>query len=198
MKNNVKGFTLIELLAAIVILGIISVFAIPQIVGLLRSGRNKVYISDAQKLITQAEYKMRANNSIIEKPEINDCIIISLAYLDVSDFDNAPNGGKYQKNKSFVIVKNEGSNFEYAVKLVEKTKRGYYLGIDLISQDSLTDGSKVNHVSNFLEDELIDVGTDITKEYINQKIPGYLSGNITNIYADLDTADYDMFDDSDG
>ena len=192
--KNMKGFTLVELLAAILIFGIISIYAIPHIVGLLDGSRRKIYVSDAQRMITQAEYKMRANNSVIEKPDPNNCIVISLLYLDTSDFDVAPNGGKYLKENSFVVVKNNNGKLEYAVTLVEKTKKGSYLGIDLTSKNSLSIGSTINHVTGFSQSELVDVNTGVTKSYINRKIPGYLSGNVVAIYNEQEVADDSNFD----
>jgi len=194
MKKNTKGFTLVELLAAIIIFGVISIYAIPHIVGLLDDSRKKMYVSDAQRMITQVEYKMRANNSIMEKPDSNDCIVVSLLYLDTSDFDVAPNGGEYLKENSFVVVKNNNGNFEYAVTLVEKTKKGGYLGIDLTSKNSLSIGSAVNHVIGFSQSELIDVNTGVTKSYINRKISGYVSGDVVAIYNEQEAVDDSYFD----
>ena len=62
MKKNNKGFTLIELLAAVVILGVLSVLALPTVVNLLGNSRDKLYITDAKKLISQAEYKFRVKS----------------------------------------------------------------------------------------------------------------------------------------
>lgn len=196
MMKNTKGFTLVELLAAIIILGIISVFAIPQIVGLLTSSRNKIYVSDAKRLIAQVEYKIQSAHSKIEKPDPNDCIVISLLYLDTSDFDVAPNGGIYQKENSFVVVKNNNGKLEYAVTLVEKTKKNYYRGIDLVSQSSLSTGAFSNSIKDFSREELIDVETGVTKEYINGKISNFLSGDVVSVYNHLDVADDLYFDDN--
>ena len=46
IKNN-KGFTLIALLAAIAILSILMVLALPQFTNIIGRNRDKVYISDA-------------------------------------------------------------------------------------------------------------------------------------------------------
>ena len=85
-KRNNKGFTMVELLAAVVILGILLVFAVPRIFGLLTNNKNRIYINDAKKLITQAEYKMKANSSNIEKPDEDNAIVMSLKYLYSKDF----------------------------------------------------------------------------------------------------------------
>ena len=84
MKNK-KGFTLVELLAAIVILGLLITFAFPTITRMVFKSREKIYIADAQKLVAQAEYRLRANNSEIEKPDPGNCIVLSLLYLDNQD-----------------------------------------------------------------------------------------------------------------
>ena len=68
MKNK-KGFTLVELLAAIVILGILSVFALPTITRMFESSRNKMYVSDAKKLISLVEYRLKASSTTIDKPD---------------------------------------------------------------------------------------------------------------------------------
>ena len=68
MRKNHKGFTLIELLAAGVILGVLAIFAIPRIMNMVTDSKDKIYISDAKKLIAKADYKIRSASSDIEKP----------------------------------------------------------------------------------------------------------------------------------
>ena len=193
MKKNIKGFTLVELLAAIIVLGVISVFAIPHILGLLSGSRNKIYVSDARKLIAQAEYKIRADNTGIERPEPNDCIVMSLAYLDNADFDVAPNGGDYQRENSFVVIKNNGGQLEYAVTLVEKTSKGTYFGLELISEKLLIEEA-TEHITSFAEGDLMNANTGITKDEINQRLAGYLPGELVAIYNNPDISDEYAFD----
>ena len=111
--NNNKGFTLIELLAAVVILAILVGVSIPVIMNLFDTSKSKMYVSDAKKLVSLAEYKMKAASSEIEKPDEGDCILISMLYLDTTDFDNPPGEGRYLKESSYVVVKNDKRKSRY-------------------------------------------------------------------------------------
>lgn len=185
MKRNSKGFTLVELLAAIVILGILIGVSVPLITRLLDNSRNKIYINDAKKLITQAEYKMKASNSEIEKPDEGDCIIISLLYLDSAQFDNPPYDGEYLKENSYVVVKNNGGKLEYAVTLIEKMKQGGYRGVELLTYSQLRENNATRYVTTFKASDLLNAETDVNKAYINERIAnGYISNEnaITAIY----------------
>ena len=57
LKKNQKGFTLVVLLAVMVILGIMMAIAMPNVTGILNKNRASIYVEDAKKLATTAEYK---------------------------------------------------------------------------------------------------------------------------------------------
>lgn len=188
-RNGNKGFTLIELLASIVLLGILFVFAIPTIVGVVEKNRDKIYVSDARKLMSQAEYKLKSSSTIIEKPEPGDCIVISLVYLDSEDFDQAPNDGEYIKDASFVVVKNNDGTLEYSAAIVEKTKAGGYRGIELTKEALLKQSNAVRFVKNISENKIIKVEDPhvIMSNYINQTLKSQNDGKdyvttVSNIY----------------
>lgn len=198
MKKNNKGFTLVELLAALVILGVLSALALPTVVNLLGNSREKLYVTDAKKLISQAEYKFRVASSEIEKPDDGECLILSMVYLDNSDFDNPPNNGEYVREASYVVVKNNGGTYEFSVELVEELKGNVYKGVEL-SKDSTLTTSSTRHVVNFDKDELNFVenntvmgkygGNQVDTSYINSKLgSSYVSG-ITKVYNYPDLAD---------
>ena len=155
MKRNNKGFTLVELLAAVVILGILVVVSVPVISNLFDSSRNKMYVSDAKKLISLAEYKVQASSSVIEKPDDGDCILISMLYLDSNDFDNPPGEGKYLKESSYVVVKNKSGKLEFSAIVVEKVKDGGYKGVDLVKESKLISSTATNHVITFKEEDIL-------------------------------------------
>ena len=123
MKNK-KGFTLIELLAVMVILGLILGVAIPNVIRILNNSRNDTYINDSKNLLSLAEYKYRSGKDI-QKPSDGKCIVMSLEYLDNSEFEHAPHGGTYDKKRSYVTAKLTGNTTEYYVTLVEKISSEY-------------------------------------------------------------------------
>ena len=85
MKKN-SGFTLTELLAAVVILGILMSMAVPAISGMLNDQRNKVYVEDSIRLAKKMESKMKSDNEIFI-PSKDNCIVLSLKYLDDGTFE---------------------------------------------------------------------------------------------------------------
>lgn len=176
MKTNKKGFTLVELLATIVIMGILLVLGLPAIVGMIDSNRKKIYVTDAQKLITKAEYRIKASSSEIEKPDPGNCIVISLTYLDDETFDNPPYEGEYEKDVSFVVAKNTGNgNMEYSAMIVEHTKDGYYQGIELTRETALKSNNAVKHVTTFKKEDLDDIrikddGNTLNETQINRML----------------------------
>ncbi len=127
MKLNNRGFTLIELLATMVILAAIMVIAVPNVMGILNNSKATTYVDDAKKLLSLAEYKLRADPS--KQPAKNACVVMTLDYLDNSEFKNAPNGGTYDKKGSYVVVKKtsdgENASFQYYVTLDEAMDDGH-------------------------------------------------------------------------
>ena len=157
--KNRMGFTMIELLSAMVVLGLIVGIAVPAISEAVNKTRNKTYVSDALKLISNAEYQFRKDNTL-PKPTKSRCIVMSLVYLNNGVFDDAPNGGEYLRNKSFVVAVNDNLTNEtkYYVRLVEDRGDSEYRGIDLKSKDELNEEAAYNYVTNFEESSLYGIG----------------------------------------
>lgn len=144
MLRNKNGFTLVELLATVVILGIIMIVAVPNVMGILTRNRSNTYLEDAKKLSTLAEYQIRSGSNAVQKPATGQCIVMTLSYLDNAEFEDAPNGGEYLKNVSFVVVKKEGNELKYYVQLLENYKNTYR-GVKLIETSKLTENGAVNN-----------------------------------------------------
>ena len=99
---NNKGFTLVELLGSMVILGLIMLIVVPNVVGLMNSNRETVYVEDAKKMILIAKAKV-SGKKVKAPMGSNQCTFIGLGFLDNSEFDNPPNGGCYDVNRSFLF-----------------------------------------------------------------------------------------------
>ena len=150
MKLNKKGFTLIELLAAMVILAAIMVIAVPNVMGILNNSKADAYVEDAKKLLSLAEYKFRSDQTL--RPAPGQCVILTLGYLDNSEFSNSPNGGAYEKDNSYVVIRNEGSTgnnkFVYYVTLDEKIDGGAHRGISYATYENLYEKENTDLVKN--------------------------------------------------
>lgn len=158
---NKNGFTLIELLATILILALIMLMAVPNVMSTIDKNKQDTYVEDAKKMITLVEYKIRSDTNI-PLPTSGNCIIVRLNSLDLSDFKEAPEGGSYDLENSYVLVARNGSSYLYYATIVENygdSKRG----IPLTSRSKLNreDARKSVLSNNELIIEKPTVGSDI-------------------------------------
>ncbi len=137
MKKK-NGFTLVELLAMLVVLGILMAVTIPNITGILGNSRLNKTKSDATQIIETAKNRV-AKDSSIPKPKADECLILTLNFLDDNEeFTTGANGGKYQEFESFVLYTREGSKYKYYIRLLEE-EGGSYLGIPLRDSTTIDD-----------------------------------------------------------
>lgn len=183
MKLNNKGVTMMELLGAMVILGILFGLAVPAITTVINDTRNKTYVDDAMKLVSNAEYALRKDNKI-PKPTTTRCVLMTMVYLDNGVFDDGPYGGAYEKNMSYVVVKKEGGKDVYYVRIIERLNDGKYRGIDLRKDaDLIKDNAYKNMVTNINGTNVYKINEN-TVDFIKGKFTGKISGCSTlSVYA---------------
>ena len=148
---NKKGFTLMELLVVIAILGIMSIIAIPNMIGISDDIKKENMIDDAKKLISLAKYQVNIDYSIRKSATVT-----KYYYANTLDLDGSlkvdPDGGEYDKEHSFVkFIKNEGS-VSYCVYLKGSVRR-IGTGIlndseECISENNLYSKKNVVNVNN--------------------------------------------------
>ena len=194
MKKNNKGFTLIELLAALVILGLLVMIGLPKLTSAITSSKDKVYVSDAKRLIAQTEYKVKVNSSVVELPSDGNCIVVGLKYLDASDFDSPPNDGEYLEDQSFAVIKNKNGKFEYSARLIEQYKddKGYK-GIELSKNDDLDKNGGLTCVKTFKKTDVtssvVDLDNSSLRMYVNEKLGTLYCNEVEYVYNELDLDD---------
>ena len=143
---NKKGFTLIELLATIAILALLMLVAVPNVMSTIDKNKQDTYVEDAKRMITLAEYEVRSDTSI-PLPTNGNCVVILLSALDLTDFNEGPEGGTYDLDKSYVVIARNGNSYQYYATIVEiyyETTRG----IPLISRNDLNDENARNNVTS--------------------------------------------------
>ena len=184
MKSNKKsnGFTLVELLAAVIILGVIMLIAIPNVLSTMDRNKKDSFIQDARRLISAAEYKIRGDVSI-EYPNATGITLLTLDKINTSEVLDSPYDTKYSKSKSFVAIILDSGEYVYYVHLVACTNEacdasdersvGIARGINLASNEELINGSRFDEVVK---------GTEVEYNLIaNQARIKTLLGNKTGI-----------------
>ena len=173
MRKN--GFTLIELLATILILALLMLVAVPNVMSTIDKNKQDTDIADAKRMVTLTEYEIRSTTDI-EVPTNGNCIVVKLNALDTSSLEDAPEGGTYDYNNSFVVVARSGSSYLYYVTLIENYDSGKR-GVNLTSRDNLNDEDARKYVvrdSEFTTNN-ISVGSTLQLDGNNFTISGIVS-----------------------
>ncbi len=143
---NHKGFTLVELLATMAVLAVLMLLAIPNVIGVVQNNKNKTYIEDAKKLVTLAEYKINSDPNL--KPSQGSSACFYMEYLDLSkELDEPPNGGQYDRDKSYVYVLNSNGEIQYQVQLIEN-KNGSLMGLSKTSTLTLFGDNATSNIKS--------------------------------------------------
>lgn len=138
MKNN-KAFTLVELIVIIVILGVIMVFALPNITSTLERNKKDKMIIDAKDMVEKARNYISAGNSYSNGDKLD------LSTIDVrGEIKDSPFGNSYKTSTSYVIRQLEDNMYKYQVCLTDGvyalkvvgTEGGKQKDISVLSSDN--------------------------------------------------------------
>lgn len=153
-----KGFTLVELLVMLVVLSILVGISIPNIMGIIKENKKSMFLDDANRLLDNAKVRTAVDEyDYLPKGTMWQCTILRLSVLDRNDdFKNSPNGGTYDRDNSFVLIKSivSGSEIEYKyyVRLIEKID-DKYSGINFADSKDIEKKDK-----KVLDDEIENIG----------------------------------------
>ena len=138
---NKKGFTLTELLAVVAIIGILSLVAIPNIIGIIDGIRKDNMKDDAKKLISLA--KMEVNSSY----EIRQTGYKKFTFDELNknkDIKKDPDDGTYS-NASYVEYKKIDNTETYCIYL-EGSKRKIGTSDSCVNENDLYDKDVVSGI----------------------------------------------------
>jgi type IV pilus assembly protein PilA len=105
---NKKGFTLIELLAVIVIIGLISLIAVPNMIGISDDVRKEQMLDDAKKLISLA--KMKINIDYDARNSSTKTYTFEELNSD-GEITTDPDGGSYDSSSYVIYTKADASHY---------------------------------------------------------------------------------------
>ena len=117
MKKN--AFTLIELLAAITILALLVLIAVPAVSKQLNDSKDTLYNSQILNIKTAAQ--AWGTDNLFKLPEDDTCVTVTLGYLkdlgylDVS-ITNPKTGEEFSNTDTFVNIQKSDNSYTYEVK----------------------------------------------------------------------------------
>ena len=129
MKKK-NGFTLVELIVIIVIIGVIVLFALPNVISTIERQKKDAMITDAKDFKQKVDIYLTSTGGY----PLNGCVNVSMTKAGIEQVDT-PFGEKYDKNNSIVRVclESSGSVSKYSYKIIIKSlkadgiTRGYSL-----------------------------------------------------------------------
>lgn len=162
MKKN--GFTLIELLSVIVILGIISTIAVPQVTGHIAKSKRSAFVQIANSCVDSVNASI--TSEVFDAPvDENDVTIVNIDMIELDkEIVNSPYGSPWIVPKSYVAVVNEGTATE--------PKYAYYFA----GQDEDRNAIPLTKISEITEKSVTNEARN-TMEVTVQSLAGNIAGN---------------------
>ena len=163
MKNK-KGFTLVELLAVIIILGVLTTIAIPQVTGYITKSKNSAFVTFANSCVDSVTASL-VSEEFSAPVNSNDVTIINIDMIDLDkNATVSPYGADWVVAKSYVAVVNEGTTVE--------PKYAYYFA----AQDANRNAIPLTKISEITEKTITNEARN-TMEVTVQNLAGNISGN---------------------
>ncbi len=126
LRRNNKGFTLIELLAVIVILAILMTLAITSMSGYITDSKKNTFVSTANQYLNSVRYSLL--NGDYEAPATGGCTVVSMSKVDTENNNtNSTFGAAYDWTKSYVVIANNGGQYEYYMQMIDAKNNGFEL-----------------------------------------------------------------------
>lgn len=126
LMMNKKGFTLIELIVVVGIIGVILLFALPNITSTLERNKKDEMINDAKDAIEKAKNYLLTHKECSDNLKNTGLVYVRLKTIYSSnDIKDSPFGSAYDRENSCVTIKivyddDGSSSYVYRVNLITK------------------------------------------------------------------------------
>lgn len=129
---NKKGFTLIELIVVVGIIGVILLFALPNITSTLERNKKDEMINDAKDAIEKAKNYLLTHKECSDKLKDTETFVyICLDTIDSSnDIKDSPFGSLYDRGRSCVTIRYDFPSYVYVYKVNLITDNWWYLSAE--------------------------------------------------------------------
>ena len=125
MRKNNKGFTLIELLAVVIIIGVLTLIAIPAISKYIENSRVSVYVTSAKKYIDIVMQEVN-NQSEGYVTKVGSCINVKISDIQLEKGTNLKSPFGYLLDKySYITVYNINGTHLYLLTIVDSMGFGW-------------------------------------------------------------------------
>ena len=180
MKKN--GFTLVELLGVIILLGVLSMIAVPVVRDLIKSSRKELYDEQIEQI--ENGLKNWAHDNIFLLPDDNGVITLSLGQLAQSGHVNYkienPKNNKCFSTESELTITKYNNSYVYEVKDVISTDCDNLENLPTIKLN----GSAIEYLN--VGDSYNDIGVS-AKSYDDRNLKDLVTKTITGDGTSIST-----------
>ena len=150
---NNKGFTLVEILAVIIILGVLTLLAIPRVTEYTENSRISVYATSAKQFMDSVKQEVN-NQSDGYRVKVGSCINVKISDIELDNGSNLKSPyGEYLDDYSYITVININGNYLYMLTLVDSLGYGWMY-------EEYSEVSKHNLLRKIMLDAIVPVSDD--------------------------------------
>ena len=130
---NKKAFTMVELIVIMIIIGVILIFALPNVTSTLERNKKDVMINDAKDFVEKTKNCINFNKASCP----NSTGTYSLETVDSrKEIKESPFGNEYNRASSVVQVSKVGNTYEYKITLYDDEYKINSKTIDQLNSDN--------------------------------------------------------------
>jgi len=186
MKNK-RGFTLVELLAVIIVIGILTMVAIPTIERIAKENREKVYQQQLDNIVLSLK-SWASDNRIHLPEEENENLTMTLGNLKSEGYIEHevknPLTGKCFDNRMTLVITKEQNNYDYSINL-DTIEESNECEVDIDSPTIVLNGNMTENIE--VNSLYVDKGV-IAKDKDGNDITAHVSTTISGSGNVVDTS----------